>query len=230
MGFCMTENVDGMMLMFERVAIGSLYSVMHEMKTSRAARPKSIALILLSVCDALTYLHEQGILHCYVNSHSVMLTSMHAAKLCNLEYAVELASPAQTITDSNNNNNNNKQQRRSRVVDNRCLNAAWNWLAPELMSGDVPTPRTDMYSFCVLAWELFNATLPWANMSWEEIKVFILNSKSTYFLHIQIHISLSLSRSACACSRKRWRSTTRSCRCPSAASSRTASATTTWRA
>ena len=118
MGFCMTENVDGMMLMFERVAIGSLYSVMHEMKTSRAARPKSIALILLSVCDALTYLHEQGILHCYVNSHSVMLTSMHAAKLCNLEYAVELASlkPSQTPTTTTTTTSSNDARVSSTTV------------------------------------------------------------------------------------------------------------------
>ena len=44
---------------------------------------------MLTICNALIYLHEQNIVHCYVNSHSVLIVSPHIVKLGNLEFAVE---------------------------------------------------------------------------------------------------------------------------------------------
>ncbi len=37
------------------------------------------------------------------------------------------------------------------------MNCAWNWLAPEMMVGELPHEKTDMYSFCSFVWELFNS-------------------------------------------------------------------------
>lgn len=89
MGFCRTNNADSMVLMFERVAVGSLFNILHEIKLSKPPKLKSINEIMLNICDALLYLHEKSIIHCYVNSHSILLTSHYTAKLANLEYAVE---------------------------------------------------------------------------------------------------------------------------------------------
>lgn len=168
MGFCYTENVENMTLMFERIAIGSLYNILHQIKLTKVPKIRSITEIILSVCDALIYLHEQNLVHCYVNSHSIFLTSSHTAKLGNLEYCVE------KCTDQN------KQQKKSRVVDNRYINCSWNWLAPELMiENSVANDSTDMYSFCCVIWELFNLTIPWKDLEWYQIKEAILmESKS----------------------------------------------------
>lgn len=89
MGICPSDNAESLMLMFERVQVGSLYNVLHEIKLNKQPRLKSIGEIALSVCDALVYLHERNIFHCYVSSHSVLLTSLHMAKLANFEYAVD---------------------------------------------------------------------------------------------------------------------------------------------
>ena len=89
MGFCQTENVENMILMFERIALGSLFHILHEIKLAKKPKLKSITSIMLNVCDALVYMHEKNLIHCYVNSHSVFLTHQHMAKLANLEYAVE---------------------------------------------------------------------------------------------------------------------------------------------
>jgi serine/threonine protein kinase len=159
LGICQTENIESLVLMFERIAIGSLYNVLHEMKLTKKPKLKSIVEIMSTTCDALIYLHEQNIIHCYVSSHSIMLVTPHTCKLANLEYAVERASEP-------------SKQKRSNVVDNHYNNCVWNWLAPELMLGDeaVPNFMSDMYGFCTVFWELFNVDIPWRNMTWSNIR------------------------------------------------------------
>jgi serine/threonine protein kinase len=159
LGICQTENIESLVLMFERIAIGSLYNVLHEMKLNKQPKLKSIVEIMLTTCDGLIYLHEQNIIHCYVSSHSIMLVTPHTCKLANLEYAVERA------VEPN-------KQKRSNVVDNHYKNCAWNWLAPELMLGNdaVPNLMSDMYGFCAVFWELFNVNIPWRNMVWSNIR------------------------------------------------------------
>jgi inactive serine/threonine-protein kinase TEX14 len=166
MGFCQTDNIENIILMFERVSVGSLFNILHEIKLSKMPKLKSITEIMLSVCEALIYLHEQNLLHCYVNSHSIFLTTHHSAKLGNLEYAVERS------CDPN-------KQKKSKVVENRYLNCSWNWLAPELMADEIPNELSDMYSFCVVVWELFNTSIPWHNLKWEEIHNEILIDQNT---------------------------------------------------
>jgi hypothetical protein len=163
MGFCQTStNGNGgggdigmsMVLMFERIALGSLFHILHEIKLARKPKLKSIVSIMLNVCDALVYLHEKGLIHCYVNSHSVFLTHHHTAKLGNLEYSFDKLS-----IDSKK-----QQNRRPKVSENRYKNCAWNWMAPELMqfnnnnnNEQVPNESSDMYGFCAIIWELFNS-------------------------------------------------------------------------
>jgi len=124
------------------MALGSLYHIMHE--NLRSFSIKHISEILVSVCDALVYLHEQEIVHCYVNSHSILLVDNHVPKLANFEYAVEKKA-------------DEKQRKKSKVVENIYTNCAYNWLAPEIMAGEYPIPASDMYSFACVIWELFNS-------------------------------------------------------------------------
>ena len=165
MGFCQTsanggagggENGMTMVLMFERIALGSLFHILHEIKLARKPKLKSITSIMLNVCDALVYLHEKSLIHCYVNSHSVFLTHHHIAKLGNLEYSFDKLS-----IDSKK-----QQDKRPKVNENRYRNCAWNWMAPELMQlnnsntiEQMPNESSDMYGFCAVIWELFNSKL-----------------------------------------------------------------------
>lgn len=89
MGICPSHNAESLMLMFERVEVGSLYNILHEITLTKRPKLKSVGQIALSVCDALVYLHERNVFHCYVSSHSVVLTTLHTAKLANFEYAVD---------------------------------------------------------------------------------------------------------------------------------------------
>ena len=122
MGFCQIENADGMILMFERINVGSLFNILHEIKLTKVPKLRSITDIMLNICEALIYLHEQNILHCYVNSHSILLTTSRTAKLGNMEYAVEKS----------------VEQKRSKIIEDHYVNCTWNWLAPEMMSEQAP--------------------------------------------------------------------------------------------
>ena len=157
MGFCQYVNSEGLMLMFERVQVGSLFAVLHERELTKAPKIKSICQIMLNVCDALIYLHQMNILHCYVCSHSIFLTTFHTAKLGNLEYAVEKS-------------NDLSMQKKTKVVENKMQNCAYNWLAPEILENSIPTELSDMYSYCAVIWELFECRIPWQSCDHIEIQ------------------------------------------------------------
>ncbi|RNA36088.1 inactive serine threonine- kinase TEX14 isoform X3 [Brachionus plicatilis] len=157
MGFCQYVNSEGLMLMFERVQVGSLFAVLHERPLSKRPKLKSICQIMMNVCDALIFLHQMNILHCYVSSHSIFLTNFHTAKLGNLEYAVEKSGDL-------------ARQRRTRVVENKMENCAYNWLAPEILENSIPTELSDMYSYCVVVWEMFECRIPWQSCDHIEIQ------------------------------------------------------------
>ena len=42
------------------------------------------------------------------------------------------------------------------MVENKYMNAVYNWLSPELLTGQAATEKSDLYSFCVVIWELIN--------------------------------------------------------------------------
>ncbi|XP_021376358.1 probable serine/threonine-protein kinase DDB_G0280133 isoform X2 [Mizuhopecten yessoensis] len=145
MGICQTNNLDGLVLLFENVGVGSLYYQLHE-KSERMST-NQIHEILVQICDGIIFLHDQDLLHCYITSHAVFLVSSHTAKLGNLEYAIE--------------RNKSEVGKRSLVISNKHQNAAYNWMAPEIINGSCPSAASDMYSFCAVMWESFENTIPW---------------------------------------------------------------------
>ena len=45
---------------------------------------------------------------------------------------------------------------RNKVTHNRYINAAFNWSAPEVITGCQPTKKSDIYSICTVLWELLH--------------------------------------------------------------------------
>jgi len=45
---------------------------------------------------------------------------------------------------------------RCRVLDNTYRNAVYNWLSFEVLAGQTPTEYSDLYSYCVIIWELLH--------------------------------------------------------------------------
>jgi len=42
------------------------------------------------------------------------------------------------------------------VLDNTYRNAIYNWLSAEVLAGQTPTERSDIYSFAVIIWEMLH--------------------------------------------------------------------------
>ncbi|XP_069123252.1 uncharacterized protein [Argopecten irradians] len=160
MGVCQTNNLDGLVLLYENVALGSLYYHLHE-KCDRMST-NHIHEILVQICNGIIFLHDQDLLHCYITSHAVFLVSQHTAKIGNLEYAIE--------------RRKSEVGKRSLVSNNKYQNAAYNWMSPEIISDSCPSEASDMYSFCAIMWECFENTVPWGRCDSSAIRHKIFNN------------------------------------------------------
>ncbi|XP_013393057.1 uncharacterized protein LOC106160837 [Lingula anatina] len=169
MGICQTENLNGIVLLYERINFGSLYHYMHE-RTEHLSHHGALE-ILTQICDAIMYIHQQNFLHCSLTSHAIQLVSSHLAKLGNFDYMVEQCDEPY-------------YQKKSHVVENIYPNAVYNWMAPELMKGEPPSEQSDMYSFCAVMWEVFMGILPWGSSDAEHIKREVLENRNSLPLYV----------------------------------------------
>ncbi|KAL8574238.1 hypothetical protein ACOMHN_065781 [Nucella lapillus] len=153
MGLCQSSSFDKVMLAFERVSIGSLHYILHE-KIDHLPMTY-IRDICTQVCQALLYIHGQNYIHCSLTCHAVFMTSMHQAKVGNLEYMVEMK---KAFTG-----------RTCLVATSPHKEHVFRWMAPEIMMGDPPSAASDVYSFCCVLWEMITSELPWKSKTYKEL-------------------------------------------------------------
>ncbi|XP_064595464.1 uncharacterized protein LOC135462051 isoform X2 [Liolophura sinensis] len=149
MGICQTNNLDGLVLLYERISCGSLFHYLHD--RFEGVSYTNFVQLLLQICGALVFIHRHNLIHCSVSSHAVNLITPTYAKLGNFEYMVE-CSP-------------NLPQKKSLASTNTFPNAVYNWLAPELMEDQPPVMMSDMYGLCMVIYEVFEDKIPWEDCS-----------------------------------------------------------------
>ncbi|XP_065923799.1 uncharacterized protein [Magallana gigas] len=154
MGICQTNNLDGIVLLYENITFGSLYYHLHQ-KVEKM-HTNQILEVCRQICSALLFLHDQNLVHCYVTSHAIGLVNPHQAKLGNFEYMLE--------SDHCN------MGKTSAVSSNRSDHVAYNWMAPEIMNQCPPSFVSDMYSYCCVVWEMLKCEIPWQKYGAEKIK------------------------------------------------------------
>ncbi|XP_041364567.1 uncharacterized protein LOC121379942 isoform X2 [Gigantopelta aegis] len=145
MGVCQTNSLDSMVLVFERVGLGSLYYYLHQ-RLERLPT-QNIRDILLQICSALVFIHNQNFIHCSLSSHAVNLVNPYLAKIGNLEYMIESTKA--------------RMGKQSNVSVSVTQNSMYNWMAPELMLNQPPSQASDIYSYCCIIWEMFECEVPW---------------------------------------------------------------------
>ncbi|XP_058135246.1 inactive serine/threonine-protein kinase TEX14-like isoform X2 [Dasypus novemcinctus] len=166
----LSPSVDlaGLCLLFEPVWLGSLHAVLHPRGPSEGA-PRAVpgllpGHLLLQVLEALLFLQARWRVHGGLSSHAVQLVRPGLAKVGSLEHGRPLHQcwlrprPQQGCP-----------------WGGPCLGLPpppelYPWLPLELICGDEPTTTSDLYSFCILAQEVFTGELPWAGREGPEVK------------------------------------------------------------
>ena len=112
--------------------------------------------VILQIAEALDYIHKRQIVHCDIKPDNILLISTapgerrrHHVKLLDFGLArLGSISP-----------------RTSQVVDGTP-----EYLAPERITGNSPTPSMDIYGLGVLAYEIFTGTLPFSGQLMEVLQ------------------------------------------------------------
>nr|XP_055167935.1 inactive serine/threonine-protein kinase TEX14-like isoform X9 [Nyctereutes procyonoides] len=153
-----SADLSGLCLLFEPVWLGSLHVVLHPRGPSQG-RPCAVpgllpGHLLLQVLEALLFLQARWRAHGGLSSHAVQLVRPGLAKVGGLEHGRWLQP--------------GPQQGYSREGPGPGLPPPpelYPWLPLELICGDTPAATSDLYSFCILAQEVFTGSSPTARVS-----------------------------------------------------------------
>ncbi|XP_070354327.1 inactive serine/threonine-protein kinase TEX14-like isoform X4 [Equus asinus] len=152
-----SADLLGLRLLFEPVWLGSLYVVLHPQEPSEGGPHPAPGLLpghlLLQVLEALLFLQARWRAHGGLSSHAVQLVRPGLAKVGSLEHGRPL-----------------HQRWLQPRPQQGCLWGGpgpglppppelYPWLPLELICGDTPAATSDLYSFCILAQEVFTETL-----------------------------------------------------------------------
>ncbi|XP_034494164.1 inactive serine/threonine-protein kinase TEX14 isoform X7 [Ailuropoda melanoleuca] len=163
-----SADLSGLCLLFEPVWLGSLHVVLHPRGPSPGGPCTVPGLLpghlLLQVLEALLFLQARWRAHGGLSSHAVQLVRPGLAKVGSLEHGRPLH---QSWLQPR------PQKDYSRGGPGPGLPPPpelYPWLPLELICGDMPAATSDLYSFCILAQEVFTGELPWAGRKGPEVK------------------------------------------------------------
>src|SRR6188508_30737 len=127
--------------------------------------------VILQIAEALDYIHKRQIVHCDIKPDNILLVSTapgerrrHHVKLLDFGLA-RLGSMT---------------PRTSQVVDGTP-----EYLAPERITGNSPTPSMDIYGLGVLAYEIFTGTLPFGGQLMEVLQHHVATPPPPFASHVR---------------------------------------------
>ncbi len=96
--------------------------------------------IAIDIGNALEEAHRNGIIHCDVKPHNILLTATGKVKVTDFGIARAINS--------------------STVIDKQSILGSVHYLSPEQASGDKITEKTDIYSLAIVLYEMLTHHLP----------------------------------------------------------------------
>uniref|UniRef100_A0A673UYC2 Inactive serine/threonine-protein kinase TEX14 n=1 Tax=Suricata suricatta TaxID=37032 RepID=A0A673UYC2_SURSU len=146
MAVCLSQDLEKTRLVYERITVGTLFSVLHERRSQfPVLHMEVIVHLLLQISDALRYLHSRGFIHCSLSSYAIHIVSAGEARLTNLEYMME-----------------SQDGRVHRDLTRVPLpTQLYNWAAPEVILQKAATVKSDIYSFSMIIQEILTDSIPW---------------------------------------------------------------------
>ncbi|KAL0994460.1 hypothetical protein UPYG_G00122530 [Umbra pygmaea] len=144
MAVSMSGDLLRVRLVFERVHLGSLHSLLHHRRVEfPLLDAEAMLTVVLQVCEALLYLHGRALVLRALSSHSVLLTHPGVAKLSSLGFMVPSDGSSKPLAHL------------------PLPPDLYNWAAPEVIRGRPCTGKADLYSLCTLIQELYTDSVPW---------------------------------------------------------------------
>ncbi|KAJ8402205.1 hypothetical protein AAFF_G00370700 [Aldrovandia affinis] len=143
MAVSMSTDLQQIGLVFERVHIGSLHTLLHRRRDEfPVLQGEALLSIVLQVCEALLFLHGRGLVMRSLSSHSVQIVHPGVSKVTGLGFTVpscEKSGPAHLPLPQR----------------------LYNWAAPEVIRSRACSGKADLYSLCALIQELYTDEVPW---------------------------------------------------------------------
>ncbi|XP_071534113.1 uncharacterized protein [Panulirus ornatus] len=142
---------DHITLVFQHVPHGSLYHHLHVQHHDLSVG--GAVDILVGVVEALLFLHAHNWLHTALSSHALHLVSTNHAKLGGFEFAIEMHGKGCSMKAP------------------ELQRAAWlrPWQAPETLSEQMVSTRSEIYSLTAIIWEIWSGMAPWAGVEEAEV-------------------------------------------------------------
>ncbi|XP_054441458.1 inactive serine/threonine-protein kinase TEX14 [Pteronotus mesoamericanus] len=155
MAVCLSQDLERTRLVYERIAIGTLFGVLHEQRSQfPLLHMEMIVHLLLQISDALRYLHSRGFIHRSLSSYAIHMVSTGEARLANLEYMLE-----------------SQDRGVHRDLTGVPLpTPLYNWAAPEVILQKAATVKSDIYSFSMIIQEILTDNIPWDGLDGSVIK------------------------------------------------------------
>ncbi|KAM4825969.1 inactive serine/threonine-protein kinase TEX14-like [Thomomys bottae] len=162
----LSADLSGLCLLFEPVCLGSLYVVLHQPTPSEQTCQSGPGVqpgpLLLQVLEALLFLQARRWAHGGLSSHAVQLVRPGLAKVGSLEHGRRLHPSWLHLRPQHGYLPGGPGPPPPPEL--------YPWLPLELIRSDVPAATSDLYSFCILAQEVFTGQLPWAGRAGLEVK------------------------------------------------------------
>lgn len=115
--------------------------------------------VFASICDAVAYIHKNGIIHRDLKSQNVKLNTAGSVKL--LDFGIAKDSSSHGLTQAGG------------VIGTP------NYLSPEQLEGKVATEQADIWALGVLLYEMLTGTLPFKGDSFAQLVFEITMAKFT---------------------------------------------------
>nr|XP_023420751.1 inactive serine/threonine-protein kinase TEX14 [Cavia porcellus] len=159
MAVCLSQDLEKTQLVYERITVGTLFSVLHERRSQFPVLHMEVMVhLLLQIADALRYLHSRGFVHRSLSSYAIHIVSAGEARLTNLEYMLE-------SQDSGGHRDLSQVPLPTEL---------YNWAAPEVIFQKAATVKSDIYSFSMIIQEILTDDVPWNDLDGSVIKEAIL--------------------------------------------------------
>ncbi|TRY98670.1 hypothetical protein DNTS_033427 [Danionella cerebrum] len=147
MAVSMSADMNSTKLVYERVSVGSLYSLLHQRREEfPVLQLIDLLSVLLQVCEVLMFLHGRSLVLRGLSSHTVLIVEPGVAKVTGLGFIVPSTGacfytpPPVPVPLS-----------------------MINWAAPEVIKCRACTAKADLYSVCALLQEIFADEVPWSS-------------------------------------------------------------------